>query len=296
MHKKKFRFKTEYIFEIFNYIFLTFLALTCLVPFLNVLAVSLSSSARASTGMVGLIPLDFSFDSYIFAFKKVRFLQSMANSGIRVLVGVSINMVLTIITAYPLSKSKKDFKGRTFFSWFFVITMLINGGLIPTYLIVTYTGLRNTIWSMIIPGAVPVYNMVILLNFFRQIPKELEESALLDGAGNWRILLQIFLPLSTPCLATLIIFVTVGHWNDWFSGMIYLDRVEKYPLATYLHNLLTRPSFDNLQHDELMRLMKISDRTLSSAQILIGALPIILVYPFLQRFFVKGLTVGSLKG
>jgi putative aldouronate transport system permease protein len=141
-----------------------------------------------------------------------------------------------------------------------------------------------------------VYNVVVLLNFFRQLPKELEESAVLDGAGDFRILYRIYVPLSVPCIATLIIFQTVGHWNEWFSGMVYLDQIEKYPLATYLHNVLTRPSFDNMEMHEIQRIMKISNRTLGNAQIMIGALPTILSYPFLQRFFVKGMTLGSLKG
>ncbi|MDR1059805.1 MAG: carbohydrate ABC transporter permease [Clostridiales bacterium] len=283
-------------FDVVNAIFLAALAATCVLPFVNVIAVSLSDSAAATANLVGFWPVSFSLDSYAFAFQKARFLASIWNSAARVVLGVAVNIALTIVTAYPLSKTGKEFRGRTAFAWFFVITMLIGGGMIPTYLIVMWSGLRNTIWSMIIPGAVPVFNVVILLNFFRQLPKELEESAILDGAGDWRVLLQIYLPLSMACIATLIVFQTVAHWNEWFSGMIYLDSIEKYPLATYLHNVLQRPSFDNMELQEIQRVMKISNRTLSSAQILIGALPVILVYPFLQRFFVKGMTLGSLKG
>lgn len=295
-HIKRRMFRHGWVFDIVNGFILLLLALSCVLPFVNVLAVSFSDSASATAGMVGLIPVNFSLASYTFVFQKVRFLLSMRNSFVRVLVGTSVNMLLTIITAYPLSKSSQEFKGRMGFAWFFAITMLIGGGLIPSYLIVTWTKLRNTIWSMVLPGAVPVYNVVILLNFFKQLPKELEESALLDGAGDWRILWRIAVPLSMPCLATLIIFVTVGHWNEWYSGMVYLDNIEKYPLATYLHNVLIRPDFDNMKLDEVQRIMQISSRTLSNAQIMVGALPIILIYPFLQRYFVKGLTLGSLKG
>jgi ABC-type sugar transport system, permease component len=293
--RRKF-FRNGWVFELVNNLIMLFLALSCVLPFVNVLAVSLSDSSAASAGVVGLWPVKFSLASYEFVFQKVRFMMSMWNSVQRVLVGTTVNMLLTIITAYPLSKPSREFKGRMGFAWFFVITMLIGGGLIPSYLITVWTGLRNTIWSMIIPGAVPVYNVVILLNFFKQLPKELEESAVLDGAGDWRILWQIYVPLSLPCLATLVIFVTVGHWNEWFSGMIYLNKVESYPLATYLHNALKRPDFDNMMLDEVQRVMQISNRTLSSAQTMVGALPIIMIYPFLQRYFVKGLTLGSLKG
>lgn len=284
------------LFDVINYLFLLLLALACLLPFVNVLAVSLSDSATASGGMVGLIPVKFTFASYEFALQKVRFLRSMLNSLVRVALGMSTNMLLVILTAYPLSKPRSELKGRTAFAWYFFVTMLISGGMIPLYLVVMWTGLRNTIWALILPGAVPVYNVLILLNFFKQLPKELEESALLDGAGDFRILWQIFVPLSMPCIATLIIFVTVGHWNEWYSGIVYLDNIEKYPLATYLHNVLLKPNFDNMELDEIQRMMQISNRTLANAQIMIAALPIILVYPFLQRFFVKGLTLGSLKG
>ena len=290
------RYKNEIFFDIFNYIFLGILALSCVIPFINVLAVSLSDSASATANMVGLIPVKFTVSSYVFAFQKVRFLLSMLNSVQRVLLGVSINLVLAVLTAYPLSKSKNVFKGRTFFSWFFMLTMLVSGGMIPTFLVVMMTGLRNTIWSLILPGAVPIYNVLILLNFFRQIPGELEESAVLDGAGDFRILLWIFVPLSMPCIATLIVFTSVAHWNDWFSGMVYLDNIEKYPLATYLHNVLQRPNFDDMDLKEIQRIMQVSSRTLLSAQIMIGAMPIILIYPFFQRFFVKGMMLGSLKG
>jgi putative aldouronate transport system permease protein len=263
------------------------------------MAVSFSDSSAAMSGRVSFWPINFTIESYRLAFQKPRFFTSMYNSLLRVAVGVSVNMALTILVAYPLSKAKSVFKGRTFFAWFFVITMLVGGGMIPTYLIVTWTGLRNTIWAMILPGAVPIYNMVIMLNFFRQIPHELEESAYLDGAGDFRILLQIFLPLSMPCIATLIIFLTVGHWNDWFSGMVYMDRIDRYPLATYLHNVLQRPDFDKISvmtPEERSRMLQISPRTLTNAQITMSTIPIIMIYPFLQRFFVKGMTLGSLKG
>jgi len=223
----------------------------------------------------------------------------MWNSVERVAVGVLVNMLITILTAYPLSKAKGVFKGRTFFSWFFVITMLIGGGMIPTFIIVSLTGIRNTIWALVLPGALPIFNMVVLLNFFRQLPHELEEAAVIDGAGDFRILFQIFVPLSIPCLATLVIFQTVGHWNDWFGGLIYMDRIDNYPLATYMYNVLQMPNFDQISQmtaEERRRMLQITPRTLQAAQIIMSTLPIVLVYPFLQRFFVKGLTLGSLKG
>ena len=297
--KKRFKFKSEYIFEIINAIFLGALALSCLLPFVNLAAVSLSGASAASTGLVGLWPVDFSLEAYGYAFGKSRFILSIQNSLFRVVLGVAVNMGLTILTAYPLSKTAKEIKIRSGVAWFFVITMLIGGGMIPTFLIVTWTGLRNTIWALIIPGAVPVFNVVVLQNFFKTtVPKELDESAALDGAGDWRTMIQIYLPLSMPCIATLIVFITVGHWNEWFNGMIYLDDIRKYPLATYLHNVLKLPRFDdpNMTREEMQRIAQISSKTLTSAQVMIATIPIIMIYPFLQRFFVKGMTLGSLKG
>jgi len=296
MRKKQLAFRSSYIFDAFNCLFLGLLALSCLLPFVNVLAISLSDSAKAASGVVGLWPVEFTLSSYQFAFMKPRFTLSMWNSVVRVAVGLCVNLMLTILVAYPLSKRKRQLPGRTGIAWFFVLTMLISVGLIPRYLIVSWTGLRGSFWSMIIPGAVPIWYVLILLNFFRNLPVELEESATLDGAGHWRILFQIYVPLSLPCIASLIVFICVDHWNEWFSGALFLDRVEQYPLATYLHNVLKRPSFDNMDQNQLQQVMKISSRTLQSAQIMMGALPIILIYPFLQRFFVKGLTLGGLKG
>lgn len=293
------RFKSELAFDMVNYFLLAVLAISCLLPFINVLAVSLSDSASATAGRVGLLPVNMNFVAYRHALAKPRFLQSMLNTLIRVLLGVALNMALTALTAYPLSKTRQDLKGRTVLSWFFVITMLIGGGMVPAFLIVVWTGLKNTLWSLILPGALPVFNMVILLNFFRQLPHELEESAVLDGAGDFTILLRIYLPLSVPCLATLVVFQTVGHWNDWFSGSVYLDEVSKYPLATYLHNVLQMPNFDTLSSmtsDQVIQALKLSPRTLTNAQIVLSTLPVVIVYPFLQKYFVKGMTLGSLKG
>lgn len=294
--KKKKRFQTGGWFNVINVIFLTVLAVTCVLPFINVLSVSLSSAAAAAAGDIGFWPVGFNLDSYRHALSKVRFLISMRTTVVRVILGLAVNMSLIIMTAYPLSKSKAVLKGRSFFSWFFVITMLISGGMIPTYLIVKDTGLIDTIWSLILPGAVPVFNVVILLNFFRQIPKEYEESAIIDGAGHWTTMLRIIVPLSKACLATLVLFAAVGHWNEWFAGSIYLNNIDAYPLATYLRAAMMRPNFDMSNFAEIQRYSQVTSRTLSSAQIMIGALPIIAVYPFLQRYFVKGMMLGGLKG
>ncbi|NSW91026.1 MAG: carbohydrate ABC transporter permease [Firmicutes bacterium] len=286
----------EKVFDVFNYIFLTALALSCVLPFIHMLAISFSSSAAATQGRVGLWPVEFTLSSYRFAFQRPDFIRSFGITLERVILGWAVNMFLVIITAYPLSKTKQVFKGRTLIAWFFAFTMFVGGGLIPTYMVVTSTGLKNTIWALIIPGAVPIYHMVILLNFFRQIPKEIEESALMDGARQNRILWQIYVPLSIPALATLTVYTVVGHWNEWFSGMIYMDDSKNYPLQTYLQSIITTPDFSLFDTTQIELLKKISNKTFRAAQIMIVTMPVLLIYPFMQKYFISGMTLGSLKG
>jgi putative aldouronate transport system permease protein len=181
---------------------------------------------------------------------------------------------------------------------YFVITMIIGGGLIPTYILVTRLKLLNSIWALILPGAVPVWTMVILMNFIRQMPPDIEEAAIVDGAGVWRRLFSVMLPLLTPAIATVSLFCAVGHWNDWFSGMIYMQSPAKYPLQTYLQGLLLNMEqmMQIAGSNYLSMLSMISVRTGRAAQLFMGALPMMILYPFLQKFFTKGLVIGSVKG
>lgn len=283
---------------VINYCILALLSLTCLLPFLHLLAVSFSSSAAVSAGEVGFIPVDFTLYSYEFALKGGKFFAALWVSLKRVVLGVVVNLVLMILTAYPLSKTKEKVAGRNIYMAFFVVTMLINGGLIPTYLVVVKLGLKNSIWSLILPGALPVYNMIILMNFMRGLPEEIEEAAMIDGAGPFRVLLQIILPVLKPALATVGLFSIVGHWNDWFSGLIYMNKPADYPLQTYLQTLLA--SFEQLMQksgtDYTKLLSMMNARTGRAAQLFLGAIPIMLIYPFLQKYFTKGLVIGSVKG
>lgn len=286
----------ETVFHVVNYAILVLLAASCVLPFVHVIALSFSSGIAADKALVGLWPVDPSLAAYEYAFGRTLFLRAMMNTIKRVVLGVSLNMLLNILTAYPLSKTARIFPGRTVFAWYFMITMLVGGGLIPTYLVVSWTGIRNTIWALVVPGAVWAFNVALLLNFFREIPKELEESAFMDGAGAWRALFQIYVPLSLPALATLTIFCTVGHWNEWFSGLIYLDSIKDYPLQTYLQGVIVKPSFDVLDAAQLELMLRLSRRTFNAAQIVIASVPILCVYPFLQKYFVRGLTLGAVKG
>lgn len=287
------------LFDVFNYAFLLASAIVCIFPIIHVLAVSLSSSTAAAAGLVKLWPVDFTLKSYQYALSKPQMINSFFVTLKRVGLGLLLDMILTVLAAYPLSKERKDLFGRNMFAWYFFMTMIFSGGLIPWYMTIKQLGLTNTIWALVLPGAVPIFNVIILLNFFRQLPKEISESAIVDGAGHWTILWKIFIPLSKPALATLTLFVCVGHWNAWFDGMILMSSPDNYPLQTYLQSIIvtTDPSYLlSATKEELQDLAAISDRTLKASQIFIAAAPILCVYPFLQKYFMKGLVMGSVKG
>jgi len=283
------------LFDIGNHIFLIALSLLCILPVIQVIAVSFSSSSAAAAGLVKLWPVDFSLKSYAFILKKKDFLGSFLISIERVILGTGISMFLTVTLGYALSKEVKDFRMRTVYAWYFVITILFSGGLIPWYLTIKYTHLIDTIWALVIPGAVSVFNVILLLNFFRGLPKELEESCFIDGGSHWTTLWKIYLPLSMPAIATVSLFSIVGHWNSWFDGLMLVNSPSHYPLATYLQTAIIQHDFANIRAEDVKTLAEISDRTTRAAQIFIGALPIMAVYPFLQRYFMTGLVMGSVK-
>ena len=245
--------------------------------------------------MVKLWPVDFTLKSYEYVLQKPEFLRAFGISLQRVVLGTTISMILVTFLAYPLSKESRAFKGRSFYVWFFVVTMLVSGGLIPWYLIIKSMGLLDSIWALVLPGGVAVFNVVLLLNFYRGLPKELEEAAFVDGANHWTILAKIYIPLSGPALATILLFTMVGHWNSWFDGLILMNRPEHYPLQSYLQTVVINRDLSLVDSKDLSSLSEISDRTLKGAQIFLSSLPILVVYPFLQRFFIKGVVLGSVK-
>jgi len=289
------------IFMTFNVVLLISLALLCVFPFINLLAISFSSRDAVVANRVTFWPVDFSINSYRFILANNQFIQSLWISIQRTMIGVPLNLLLAVLAAYPLSKSKEEFRSRSFFSWFFVITILFNGGLIPTFLVVRNTGLLNSIWALILPSAVSVFNMLVVMNYMRSLPKEMEEAALIDGAGHFKVLTLIILPVCKPTLATIALFSFVFHWNSWFDGMIYMQRVSLYPLQTYLQTMIINPEafFRNATQTgagiaEFVRL--VNARTTGSAQLFLAMLPVLCVYPFLQKYFTKGLVMGSVKG
>lgn len=280
-----------------NILLLAALSALCLLPLINVLALSLSNASAVQAGYVTLWPIGFTTRSYDIVMQRQDFLNSFAVSVKRVGLGLVVNMLLVVVTAYPLSKDNRRFHGRTVYAWYLIITIIFSGGLIPTYMVIRQMKLINSLWALVLPGAVPVWNIVLQMNFFRSLPREIEESAFMDGAGHMRVLFSLYLPLSTPSLATIALFTIVGHWNSWFDGLMYLNRPEMYPLQTFLRMVDITSMLKNNVTTETVELMRgISDRTARAAQIFIAMIPVLAVYPFLQKYFTKGIILGSVKG
>lgn len=279
-----------------NAVVLFLIAVICLVPILHVIALSFSGSSAVMAGQVTLWPVKPTLASYNILMQRSDFFDSFKMSLFRVLLGTAVNLVLIMLTAYPLSKNKNQFHGRTVYAWYLIITIIFSGGLIPTYMVVKQMGLINSIWALILPGAVPVWNTVLMMNFYRNLPREIEESAFIDGADHLVVLIKLYVPLSAPAVATVALFSIVGHWNSWFDGLIYLNTPSMYPLQTFLYMIGTAVTQGSTTTENVEYMREISDRTLRSAQIVIAMVPVLVAYPFLQKYFTKGIVMGSVKG
>ena len=287
--------KSYRVFNVVNTIFLIFLAVLCIIPLVHVLAISFSSKAAADANLVSLIPIDFSLEAYKKTINNPAFLRSIMISVLRTIVGTAITLVITFLAAYPLSKENSAFRSRTIYSWIFVFSMVFNGGLVPFYQVIQSLHLMNTFWVLVLPSAVNTFLVILMLNFFRGIPKELEEASLIDGAGHFRTLFSVYLPISLPSIATISLFSMVFHWNSWFDGLLYMNNAKDFPLATFLQTVIIQRDMSSMSMNP-QEMELISQTTVKAAQIFIGAAPILIVYPFLQKYFVKGMTVGSVKG
>jgi len=293
-----FRTRGQKIFNVINYILVIAVCLSCLLPIINTLAISFSAPTYVAAGQVYFWPKGFTVQSYEFAISNGKFFRAFLIAVERCLLGVSINLFMMITTAYPLSKSKDKFPSRNVFMSFYVFTMLFGGGLVPWYILMRNLGLLNKIWALVLPLSVPVSSMAILMNFMRNLPQEIEEAAAIDGAGNFRILWSIMLPVLTPSLATVGLFSFVYHWNDWFQGALFMNNPAKYPLQTYLQTLLTnfRDMLRQSGSDYYSLLQRMNEQTGRASQLFLGLVPILVVYPFVQKYFTTGLVMGSVKG
>ena len=279
-----------------NAVVLLLVAALCLVPILHVIALSFSKSSSVMAGHVTLFPVNATLSSYKLLMQRPDFFASFRVSLLRVLLGVTVIMALIMLTAYPLSKKKDQFHGRTAYAWYMILTIIFSGGLIPTYMVVKQMGLINSVWSMVLPGAIPVWNTVLMMNFYRNLPREIEESAFIDGANHLVVLTRLYIPLSAPAVATIALFSIVGHWNSWFDGLIYLNTPSLYPLQTFLYMIDSSVTLGATTSENVEYMREISDRTLRSAQIVIAMVPVLIAYPFLQKYFTKGIVMGSVKG
>jgi putative aldouronate transport system permease protein len=291
-----YRMDGKKIFTILNYLFLIVLGLICIAPLLNTLAISLSSASAVAMGDVLFFPSNFSLDAYTFIATRSEFLTALNVSVMRVIVGSILQMLVTFISAYPLSRENRDFRMRTVYVWFFMFTILFSGGIVPLYMQVKTLGMLDSMMALVLPTSLAVFNIVLMINFFRILPRELDESFRIDGAGHWTLLWRLYFPLSLPAFATILLLAMVGHWNSWFDGMLFMNQTENYPIATYLRSIIVSFDFSNVRSEDAALLASISPRTTKSAQIILATLPILCVYPFLQRYFVTGLVLGSVKG
>ncbi len=280
------------------YLIVFLLGLLCLLPLLNIIALSFSGSAAVSANRVGFIPVDFTMAAYQKILGDQQFWRSFGISVIRVILALVLNLVLVLLMAYPLSKTKREFRGRNVYMNILIFAMLFNGGMIPTYIVVKELGLLNSVWALVLPGAVPIFSVIMVMNFFIGVPKALEEAAVIDGATPLQVLTKVYLPCSKPVIATVALFSIVGSWNDFFSGLIYMTKVNNYPLQTYIQSLSVKLE-DMLNAggsiSSLVNVMDVSAQNLNAAKIVVSVIPLLLIYPLLQKYLITGIVVGSVK-
>ncbi|MEK3720734.1 carbohydrate ABC transporter permease [Paenibacillus sp. FSL H8-0034] len=291
--KKESSFSKRELFPYVNGLVLTVFGLLCLLPFLHVISKSVSEETAVTAGKVGLFPVGIQWDTFYFVIVKSGFLSAFRNSLFITIVGTILALLVTVMAAYPLSKP--GFKGAKAILMLYVFTMLFSGGIIPGYVLMKSLGLLDSLWSLILPGIIVPFNMLVMKTFFEGIPESLEESAKIDGASYMRILFEIVLPISMPVIATIGLFYGVGYWNSFFNAMIYINSQDLKPLQLFLYEMIVN-SDTNLKEMSSDEMMNITSEGVKAATIVVSALPIMVVYPFLQKYFVKGLTLGSVKG
>lgn len=296
MRKK--RITQDKLVYFINYILLGLLLITILYPLVYVVSASFSSGEALASGKVRLFPVELTLLSYKTVFEYDAIWIGFVNSIIYTIVGTLVSMVLTLLAAYPLSRD--DFQGKKVLSSLFLFTMMFSGGLIPTYMLVKNLGLMNTMWSIILPTAVSAYNVIVARTFFNQtIPKELLEASQMDGCSDFRFFSQIVIPLSKPIVAVLCLWIAISLWNGYFNPLIYINEESKYPLQLVLRRILlmSQVNFANANIDPArVAANRYLSQMLQYSTIIISSLPLMILYPFIQKYFVKGVMIGSVKG
>ena len=287
------RCREDVIFDTVIFIILTLILFVVAYPLYWVIISSFSDPTAVSAGKVLLRPMGFTLKGYAEVFKNGQVMRGFFNSIVITFVGVCVNLAVTLPTAYALSRD--NFSGKKPITVFYMITMFFGGGMIPTYLVVKNMQLLNTIWALVLPGAISTWNLIIMRTFFMNLPVELEESAQLDGANDLTIFSRIILPLSKASIATITLFYAVSHWNNWFNAMIYFKSSKSYPLQTILRSIVINNEMsEEMQVDEVID--SVSAEGIKYSTLVVSMVPMLVVYPFIQKYFVKGVMIGSLKG
>ncbi|CAM4368496.1 carbohydrate ABC transporter permease [Paenibacillus sp. FSL H7-0942] len=282
------------IFDIVNISFITLFVIFCLAPFLHTIAISFSSNRAITSGEVTIFPKEFNWDAYIQVFSDQSMIYSLGYTTVLTIATTVLCMVFTLAAAYPLTKKK--LKGRKLFMYVIIITMFFSGGIIPEYLLIRDLNLLNSVWALILPGLVSPFNLIILISFFRGIPESLEESAEIDGSSHVHTLFKIILPLSMPVLATLALFYAVGRWNGFQDSLMYINDPKLYPLQLKLFQMVQNNMVSELTQMEGANRTPLTPESLKAATVIFATVPILLVYPWLQKYFVSGAMLGAVKG
>ncbi|SLK14752.1 MULTISPECIES: carbohydrate ABC transporter permease [unclassified Paenibacillus] len=283
------------VFDIFNYVMLGILGILTVLPFLYIIGNSFATEAEITERSFFLIPKVFSFSAYEYIFSSSTIFHSIGVSIFVTVAGTLVNLFFTLTMAYPLSRS--DFWGRNVMMNMVIFSMLFGGGMIPTYLVIRGLGLLDSYWALMLPGAISAFNLIVVKNFFQQMPPGLEEAARIDGCSDLGVLWRIVLPLSKPVIATFALFYAVGHWNNFFSALLYISDSDKWPLQVMLRQivLLSQASVGDMANMD-PNFVQPPEQSIKMAVIVVGTIPILLVYPFLQKHFAKGVMLGSIKG
>lgn len=281
------------LFDLILTVVMIFIIFVTLFPFYHILIVSLSNGNAVLRGEVRFWPVQFTLDAYKLVFNDPNVPRSLMNSLIYTSLGTTINLIMTALCAYPLARPR--FSGRNLFTWMVTLTMFFSGGLIPLYLLILQLGLIDKIWAIVLPVAINPWNMFIMRTFFMGIHESIYEAALIDGASEIGILWRIVLPLSMPIFATLLLFYAVAHWNDFFNALIFLNTASKFPIQLHLRNVVIMGRFDQTNELAGGSGFAVIEQTLKYATIMVSTLPILLVYPFVQKYFVKGVMIGAIK-
>ena len=285
------------IFDVVNVIILVLIGLLCLLPLWYVFCVSLSSKEAVNAGLVSLWPVGFNFNSYQKIIGEGAFFRSFWVSIQRVVLGTAASLICILMAAYPLSRTTHQFPKRNIFMWLLIFCMLFNGGTVPWYLTMRNYKLIDNIWGLVLGGGLPVYNVILAMNFFKNLPMELEEAALVDGAGPWKIWFSIYIPLAKPSIvAVMVLYSIVGYWNEFFQGLVLSTKEANYPLQTYIQQMVVTLDYSTMNAEQIAAAAKLNNQSLDAAKIFIAMVPVLIIYPFLQKYFVSGITLGSVKG